>query len=177
MKTIVRINIDNSMNDLDINIENRNIVNLLNKIANNKGINNVRQLYTWNHGNNIVKCYGWYEGVDSTINKHELIPNGSSKFLEEDSSTILLYGDIFLLYYGDNNIIKDYSVSEYAEFTEIINEGFHDCDTDSNESECYEESTDGEYLSGDEGNSDIEHDFEIVSSDEDKELNLDDNNY
>ena len=144
MKNIVRINIDGSMNDLELSIENRNVVNILNKNANKKGKNNIRQLYSWTKDNKIIKCYGWYDGNHDCVNKHELIPYGSSKFLEDDSSTILLYGDIFLLYYGDNNRIKDYSVSEYAEFTEIINEGFHDCDTDSDESGCDEESTDSE---------------------------------
>ena len=35
MKTIVRINIDSKMDDLELNIENRSIVNILNKNSNN----------------------------------------------------------------------------------------------------------------------------------------------
>jgi len=181
MKTIVRINTDNSMNDLNINIENKNIVNLLNKTSNNKGNNNnIRQLYTWNNNNNIIKLYGWYEGEHGKINKHELIPNGASKFLEEDSSTILLYGDIFLLCYGENNRIKDYTVSDYAVFTEIINEGFDDCDSDEYSEEDNDEvnsegSTDEDYVSGEDES--IEHDYEIISTSDSEELNYDNNNY
>ena len=73
------------------------IVNILNKNSNTKGKNNIRHLYSWTKDNIIIKCFGWYDGTHDCINKHELIPYGSSKFLEDDSSTILLYGDIYLL--------------------------------------------------------------------------------
>ena len=43
MKNIVRINIDTKMNDLELNIENRNIVNILNNKSNKKGKNNIRR--------------------------------------------------------------------------------------------------------------------------------------
>ena len=36
MKTIVRINIDSTMNELELNIENKSIVNILNKNSNNR---------------------------------------------------------------------------------------------------------------------------------------------
>ena len=47
MKNIVRINIDTKMNDLELNIENRNIITTLNKNSNNRGTNNIRHLYSW----------------------------------------------------------------------------------------------------------------------------------
>lgn len=182
MKNVVRINIDGSMNDLELTIENRNVVNILNKNANKKGKNNIRQLYSWTKDNKIIKCYGWYDGNHDCVNKHELIPYGSSKFLEDDSSTILLYGDIYLLCY-DNNKILDFYVSDYANFYNEINEGFDDCDTDDDdESEDSEE----EYYDGEEeGDTDynpddeeeVEHDFEIINTSDSEELEEDKSEY
>ena len=183
MKNVVRINIDGSMNDLELLIENRNVVNILNKNANKKGKNNIRQLYSWTKDNKIIKCYGWYDGNHDCVNKHELIPYGSSKFLEDDSSTILLYGDIYLLCY-DNNKVLDFSVSDYANFYNEINEGFDDCDTDDDdESEDSEE----EYYDGEEEEEDTEynpdddeeeeHDFEIINTSDSEELEEDKTEY
>ena len=62
----------------------------INKNSNKKGKNNIRHLYSWTKDNKIIKCYGWYDGNHDCVNKHELIPYGSSKFLEEDSSEKLL---------------------------------------------------------------------------------------
>ena len=146
MKTIVRINIDSTMNDLELNIENKSIVNTLNKNSNNRGMNNIRHLYTWVNNKDTIRCYGWYDGDEEYINKHELIPNGSSKFLDEDSSTILLYGDIFLLAFDDKNRIKNFDISAYGLYHSIIHEGIDDCLTDDSEnSEPDSEEEDPDY--------------------------------
>ena len=182
MKNIVRININGSMNDLELNIENRNVVNILNKNSNKKGKNNIRHLYSWTKDSKIIKCFGWYDGDHDCVNKHELIPYGSSKFLEDDSSTILLYGDIYLLCY-DNNKILDFSVSDYANFYNEINEGFDDCDTDDDDETDSEE----EYYDGEEEEEDTdynpdddeeeEHDFEIINTSDSEELEEDKSEY
>ena len=175
MKTIVRINIDSTMNDLDLNIENKSIVNTLNKNSNNRGMNNIRHLYTWVNNKDTIRCYGWYDGDEEYINKHELIPNGSSKFLDEDSSTILLYGDIFLLAFDDKNRIKDFDISAYGLYHSIIHEGIDDCLTDDSEdSEPDSEEEDPDYDT--DCDSEDSDDFEIISSDE-NELQIDENNY
>ena len=175
MKTIVRINIDSTMNDLELNIENKSIVNTLNKNSNNRGLNNIRHLYTWVNNKDTIRCYGWYDGDEEYINKHELIPNGSSKFLDEDSSTILLYGDIFLLAFDDKNRIKDFDISAYGLYHSIIHEGIDDCLTDDSEdSEPDSEEEDSDYHT--DCDSEDDDDFEIISSD-DNELQLDENNY
>ena len=182
MKNIVRINIDGTMDELHLNVENRNIVNLLTKQSKNKGDNNVRQLYSWTKGSNIIKCYGWYDGDHENINKHELIPNGSSKFLDDDSSTILLYGDMFLICY-ENDKICDFTVADYGELYNEVNEGFEDCVSESEydsdddddegeveEDECYDP----------EGNNDEDNDFEIIvddDSEDSEELDTDNNKY
>tara|TARA_B100001057_G_scaffold457250_1_gene505390 strand:+ start:1315 stop:1842 length:528 start_codon:yes stop_codon:yes gene_type:complete len=175
MKTIVRINIDSTMNDLELNIENKSIVNTLNKNSNNRGMNNIRHLYTWINNKDTIRCYGWYDGDEEYINKHELIPNGSSKFLDEDSSTILLYGDIFLLAFDDKNRIKDFDISAYGLYHSIIHEGIDDCLTDDSEdSEPDTEEEDPDYDT--DCDSEDDNDFEIISSDE-NELQIDENNY
>jgi hypothetical protein len=183
MKNVTRINIDGSMNDLELNIENRNIVNILNKNSNKKGKNNIRHLYTWTKENKIIKCYGWYDGNHNCINKHELIPFGSSKFLEEESSNILLYGDIFLLCYNDNKIM-DFYVSDYADFYNEIHDGFDDCDSDEelsgSESEYYdgqEDDDDEEYKPTEEEEDECDHDFEIINTSDSEELDEDKNTY
>ena len=174
MKNIVRINIDTKMNDVELNIENRNIITILNKNSNNRGINNIRHLYSWVNNKDIIKCYGWYDGKEENINKHELIPNGSSKFLDEDSSTILLYGDIFILCFDDKNILKDFNVSDYAELYEIINEGFDECDSESDSGELDEESDDQDYNTTEE-KEESDEEFELIDSE--NELDIDKNNY
>ena len=178
MKNIVRINIDGSMNDLELLIENKNIVNILNKCSNTKGKNNIRHLYSWTKDNIIIKCYGWYDGNHDCINKHELIPYGSSKFLEDDSSTILLYGDIYLLSY-DNNKIIDFSVSDYANFYNEINESFDDCDTDGDTDEEYYDGIDNEDkdYKEEEDEEEDELDFEIINTSDSEELEEDKTNY
>jgi len=175
MKTIVRINIDSTMNELELNIENTSIVNILNKNSNNRGSNNIRHLYTWVNNLETIRCYGWYDGNEEYINKHELIPNGSSKFLDDDSSTILLYGDIYLLAFDDKNRVTNFDISRYAHYCDIINDGFDDCDSDDSEnSEPDTEEEDSDYDGEDE--EEEENDFEIISSD-DTELDNDHNNY
>jgi len=178
MKNVVRININNAMNDLNLNIENRNIVNILNKNSNKKGKNNIRHLYSWTKESKTIKCYGWYDGEHDCVNKHELIPYGSSKFLEDDSSTILLYGDIFLLCY-DNNKIIDFCVTDYAEFYEEINEGFDDCDSDEYDSdsdnEIEQEVYDEDY--DDDNEEELQHDFEIINTSDSEELEEDKTEY
>ena len=175
MKNIVRINIDTKMNDLELNIENRNIITILNKNSNNRSNNNIRHLYSWVNNKDTIKCYGWYDGKEENINKHELIPNGSSKFLDEDSSVILLYGDIFMICFDDKNSVKDFNVSDYAVLYDIINEGFDDClSDDSEDSEFDEESEDQDYNSAEE-KEESDEEFELIDSE--NELDIDKNNY
>ena len=85
-----------------------------------------------------------------------------------------MYGDLFMLCYDEKNRIKDFSVTDYAELYDIINEGFDECLTeDSEDSELDSEEEDSDY---DKEESEEEHDFEIVNSD-DSELDTDNNNY
>ena len=184
MKTIIRINTDSSMNELNLNIENKSIVNTLNKNSNSRGYNNIRHLYTWINNDDTIRCYGWYDGDEEHINKHELIPNGSSKFLDEDSSTILLYGDIFLLSFDDKNRIKNFDISEYSLYYTIVHENIDDCVTDDSEnSEPDSSEEDPDYDDDEDDDSDDDYDddddddnFEIIDVME-EELDYDNNKY
>jgi len=123
---IVRINKDGSMNDLDLNLKKNTVLKQLNKSSISKGNNSLCELYKWSYEDKNIICYGWYDGDAGFENKHELIPNGNSSFLEEDSSEKLLFGDIFLVCYEKSELI-DYCVSDYAEYYNIVFDGFDDC--------------------------------------------------
>lgn len=121
---IVRINKDGSMNDIKIDkVTKTNIMGKLKKCANNTCAGGVKELYYWNHEENIIKCYGWYEGECGFENDHDLIPNGNSIFLEEDSSEKKLYGDLFMVCFK-NNVIDNFSVSSYALLYDQLFEDF-----------------------------------------------------
>ena len=130
---IVRINKDGSMNDIKIDkVTKTNIMGKLKKCANNTCVGGVKELYYWNHEENIIKCYGWYEGEYGFENDHDLIPNGNSIFLEEDSSEKKLYGDLFMVCFK-NNVIDDFSVSSYALLYDQLFEDFEKGSDDENE--------------------------------------------
>ncbi len=61
-------------------------------------------MYEWNNDDKKIIWYGWYDGDAGFENKHELIPNGISSFLEDESSEILLFGDIFCYHW---NFLKE----------------------------------------------------------------------
>ena len=86
----------------------------------------------------------------------------SSTFLEEESSEILLFGDIFIVCFNNKNEIIDFSVSDYGILYEELYEGFDDCFSES--SENYEDDSD--------------EDDDIKSFINDEELNISsDDNY
>ena len=121
---IIRINKDGSMDELNLKLP-KNPINVLNKNKVSSGNDELKELYMWKYDSKIIKCYGWYDGEAGFENKHELAPNGSSSFLEEDSSSKLLFGDIFIVaFQGDK--YTDFCVSDYGMFFEIMNDGFDD---------------------------------------------------
>ena len=157
---IIRINKDGSMNEIDIKCS-TNLTSILTKNSNSKGDGKNKELYSWKYENNTVKCYGWYDGYAGFENKHDLPPNGHSIFLEEDSSSKLLFGDLFILLLDNKDKLKEFSVSDYSCFYEFINEGFDNCDSD-----------DDSIIHDDETNNDKK--FINDYSDSDEEYNNDD---
>lgn len=134
----IRINKDGSMNELNIKLP-KNCLNTLVKNSTSQGSDAIKELYTWKHDNNFIKCYGWYDGEAGFENNHELAPNGSSTFLEENSSSKLLFGDLFIVCMNDNKSYKDFCVSDYSVFYEEMNEGFDDCLSEDDDDDGYDE--------------------------------------
>ena len=170
---IIRINKDGSMNELDLKIT-KNPITILNKNIVSSGNDKLKELYIWKYDSKTVKCYGWYDGEAGFENKHELAPNGSSSFLEEDSSSQLLFGDIFIVVLDNNNKYCDFTVSDYGMFFEIMNEGFDDIDEDDDDGYDKEVFSDDEDYNNDESSDD---DINIDSDEcSDNELLDTDNN-
>ena len=171
---IVRVKLDGTMDEESIT-KSKNIVKSLEAISISKGNSQFKLLYEWTHGIKTIECYGWFDGEAGFENKHELIPNGNSSFLEEDSSEILLFGDIFILI-KENSKYIDLDIAEYGEIFSILCEGYDNCNT-SDEEESEEEEdvpdTDDEQF--------IVNDDEEISTDEtysgEDDLDIDENNY
>tara|TARA_Y100001960_G_scaffold327197_1_gene413010 strand:- start:359 stop:949 length:591 start_codon:yes stop_codon:yes gene_type:complete len=173
---IVRVNIDGTMNDLDLQLKKRGLTKQLEGNASSKGSTNFRELYKWNHENREIICYGWYDGDAGFENKHDLIPNGNSSFLcDEDSSEKLLFGDIFLVCYDKKKTIIDFDVSDYAELYDIMFEGFDDCNSEDDDIEDEDEpNTDDEnFIVDDDEDIDSNESYEYS----DEELEEDTNEY
>ena len=174
---VIRVKIDGTMNDLDVALKKKGILKLLEKHAISKGTSQFKELYEWKKDKKKIICYGWYDGDAGFENKHELIPNGISSFLEDESSEILLFGDIFIVCMEGANYI-DFDVSEYGEIFSLFCGGFDDCNTsDDDESDDSEEpdTEDEEFIVHDE-------DEEVMFDEEDtdyseEELEEDLNDY
>ena len=172
---IIRINSDGSMNDITINakITKKNILKYLNKNSVSKGEGDIKELYRWkvDNGNSEITCYGWCDGHPGFENKHDLPPSGMSNFIDDDDSSDkkLLFGDIFIIL-SSNSSFKDIDVSNYAEYYEILFDGFDDCNTSDDELSEEEEYN--------------EEDKNFINDDEDSDytnsvegLDIDENDY
>ena len=178
---LIRINSDGTMNDIyiDTKLSNKNIVKHLTKHSLSKGDGDINELYRWKlDSNHDLFCYGWYDGQAGFENKHDLPPSGISKIIDEEDSSDkkLLFGDIFIVLSKKDSFI-DIDVSTYANYYEILFEGFDDCNTSdddiSDEEELLE---DVEFINDD------EDDINEPSDDSDydnsiEELDEDDNEY
>ena len=176
---VIRINQDGTMHDINIPAGKKSIIKKLNNNAIKKGSTNLKELYKWSIEDKELYCYGWYDGDPGFENKHDLLPNGNSSFLcDEDSSEILLYGDIFIV--ALNKISKkltDFCVSDYAAVYEILFEGFDDCNTDEESEDSEEETLEEEEAS--EEDKQFINDNSDLSEEEysDIELDIDENIY
>ena len=179
---IIRIKIDDTMNEISVDLKKSTVLKKLNHLAISKGSSQIRELYSWTYQSKQLTCYGWYDGDSGFENKHELLPNGISNFLEQESSEILLFGDIFLVCLKNKKYI-DIDVSEYSEIYEFICGGFDDCNS-SDESNLSDESNEEDYDDDEKINTTfIIHDKEndsdesYVDNDEECELDEDLNDY
>tara|TARA_Y100000817_G_C16822892_1_gene529771 strand:+ start:115 stop:702 length:588 start_codon:yes stop_codon:yes gene_type:complete len=177
---VTRINIDGSMNDIQLGSK-KIIVRALKNVASSKGQSELKVLYKWKINTDIeLLCYGWYDGTPGFENKHDLPPNGISDFLddEDDSGEKLLFGDIFIMLFNTTDgSYLDCSVSDYANYYNQLFEGFDSCDNTSEEDELSEDesiNTDDEDFINDETES--EEEINDVY-DDNNELDIDGNDY
>ena len=173
---VVRININGSMNDITVDLKSKNYSKVLEKNSISQGTTDLKELYQWNYDNKNFICYGWYDGEAGFENKHDLIPNGNSSFLEENSDEKLLFGDIFILCKNKNKLVN-VCVSDYAELYDSMFQGFDDCDSEefSSSEEETPNSEDEDFIVHDE-DEDEEEDGDY-SEGSDEELDEDLNDY
>ena len=175
---IVQIHRDGAMDEIEV----EEVTDIsLQSLSKSQGEGHIRALYDWTYGSSVVSCFGWYDGEAGFENKHELPPSGHSKFLEEDSSTILLFGDIFLCLSEQNKGTgenkdktdhkKDFDISMCGEFYHKILGGFDECDSLDSEEED-EHSSDLEFI--DDDDDDDEEDEEEEGEDEEEAVETDD---
>ena len=167
----IKVNIDGSMSDNSEKMTDKTIKKKLQKIANNKGEGNISELYNWKYNNNIIKCYGWYDGEAGYENKHELVPSGASSFLDKNSDEILLYGELFLLIFDNNNNMLDFKVPDYALFYDFIVDGFDECISEDDEDDMEYDSSDDNFIS-DDHEEETDDDYDEYSSDNSLDNNL-----
>tara|TARA_Y100001958_G_scaffold160112_2_gene166459 strand:+ start:20121 stop:20657 length:537 start_codon:yes stop_codon:yes gene_type:complete len=170
---VVRVKIDGTMDEISIT-KTKNILKSLESISISKGTSQFKLLYEWVLDKDVYECYGWFDGDAGFENKHELIPNGNSSFLEENSSDILLFGDIFILRKQNDKYIN-LDISSYGEIFSLMYGGFDDCETSE------EESSEEEELPNSEDEDFIVDDEEEIISDEsyteEDDLDIDENEY
>ena len=143
---VVHIHRDDTMDDITISD-----IQDISEHSKSQGNNMITLLYTWLYESREFHCYGWYDGEPGFENKHELPPGGNSTFLEEDSSTQILFGDLFICQMDvASTHYVDCDISEYGEFYNMCFEGFHDI------------------LSSDEEEDEMDH----VMSDEETQLDI-----
>lgn len=174
---LLRIKIDGKIDELDLKLKKTGILKLLEAQSISKGTSQFKLLYEWNLEDVKYICYGWYDGEAGFENKHELIPNGISSFLDNESSEMLLFGDIFILSMKNKNYI-DLDVSKYGEVFSILCCGYDDCNTSDEEHDEEEEDEEDEIPN----TSDEEFivDDSNITTDEtysSEELDIDENEY
>lgn len=153
----------------ELKIKDNNIIKSLIKKSICQGSENISELYNWIFDDITIKCYGWHDGDIGFQNKHILPPGGASNFLEQDSSEINLYGDIFIVRVQNNKLINTY-VSDYGEFHNVMLSNYSD-NEDNLEDDC-------DSIISDINSGDSEEEFEIIETLSDsEELEKDNNEY
>ncbi len=154
---------DERMDEININ----NIKNLKDKSI-NQGSDNIQELFKWNHGEYIIKCYGWFDGVDSFENQHNLPSGGQSDSIDIESSEINLYGDIFIVQFI-NEKIYDLTIEDYSVFYNDQIDIYSDFDSDSDSEIDYEVEKEDIKI--------INHEKNILMIDLNEECTFDNYNY
>ena len=115
------------MEDMDENINLKNIRKKLELHSLIKGHKRIQHLYTWPYNGCSILCYGYLSGNPGEENKHELPPAGikiCDKINESDKQ--LLFGDLFIIKKETRGC--DINITEYGNFYTLCFGGFDDCD-------------------------------------------------
>ena len=136
---LVQVYKDGKMEDVEIKASNKTLLKKLEKLAETRGGCDIKELYTWKYDYKVIVCYGWIEGEDSNINIHNLVTDGYSRYLEQNSSEIKLYGDIFI-FCMEGKKYRDLDILEYGEFYTNNNlyEEYYTDSSDSSDDEVIE---------------------------------------
>lgn len=140
---VVHIHKEDTMDEIDVT----GVHELIDR-AKSQGDGLFQCLYVWKYEGYLIQCYGWYDGEPGFETKHELPPGGGSKFLTEDSSSQMLFGDLFLVKMDLDGALANFDVSEYGEFYHVSSGGCSDISDSEDEEEEHvtteEESEDDE---------------------------------
>lgn len=170
---VIRISKDTNMTEINLNkCKDANFLSNLKKNSISEGNNDIKLLFTWKYNDNLIMCYGWYDGESGFENKHELPPYGESAIIEKDSSEELLFGDIFVIKRDKKNKLSDITISEYCDFYNFAMGGFEDCDISTSDDELLDEEIDDNYIPEEE-----EEEEEFIEETYDDDLDEDTNNY
>ena len=112
---IVCIQVDNSMDEIEIDDD--NILLNLKKI--NDIEDNIELIYYWIYDNCIIECYACLASDKNLKNMHKLPINGISDIIDEKSSDIQLYNNIYIACKKNKKYI-DFHVHDYGNFFYII---------------------------------------------------------
>lgn len=176
---LIRINNDGTMNDISIDtkLTKKTLSKLLNKNSISKGDGDINLLYKWKvDGNCDLLCYGWYDGQAGFENKHDLPPSGISDFIDDEdgSDKKLLFGDIFILLQSGDNFM-DIDVTSYANYYEVLFDGFDDCNTSGDDISEEETEEDKGFINDDNDTDECSDSDSSYNSIE--ELDIDENEY
>jgi len=175
---LIRINNDGTMNDISIDtkLSKKTLLKTLTKNSISKGNGDINLLYKWKvYGNCELLCYGWYDGQAGFENKHDLPPSGISDFIDDEdgSDKKLLFGDIFILLQSTDSF-KDIDVTTYANYYEVLFDGFDDCNTSDDEISEEENDEDKEFINDNDSDEISDNDSSYNSV---EELDIDENDY
>jgi hypothetical protein len=163
---VVQVLKDGTMDEMDVSgVSNmKHFSKGLAKSSKSQGSSSFKELYTWTYEDSTIKCFGWYDGEAGFENKHDLPPGGTSRFLDEDSSVQLLFGDLFMVRFQGETLCE-FDIAEYGEFYNFLFGGFDDCD-DSDESD----ESGNDYSSDDDYVPDKDEDLDDLDDKDDDEL-------
>jgi transcription elongation factor S-II len=110
---IICIYVDGSFVEKNIsNIKNdKNIIKYINEDLDINNENSSKLLYSWKLNKSTYKSYGFVDNFDgisdeNILNKFKLPPHGGSELLDQESSKIKLYNNIYFAKYNNSRIVN-----------------------------------------------------------------------